>query len=431
MHSIPLNRRHALRQLGACISLPFLESMLPRSIYAAEATRPPVRLVWLYAMSGMWMPSFKPEKTGRDFALTPTLEPLAPLREHVNVLTGLLHANAFLRNPATGRHGQDPLCHLTAADLGRVPGVASQNSISIDQIAAQLLGEFTRIPSLALGAERSGTINFTSTGSPIPLDWNPWQVFQRLFAGTSVEDKKKAEERFLQKKSILDGVVTDTQRLNARLGASDRAKVDEFLNNVREVERRAEVARKWADVPLPKLPDGIKPPPQETPERKRGEHIRLLLDLIVLALQTDQTRVATAMIGYMGCSYPEIGCPDGYHGYTHHDNKADKQQAMAKVDRARVGHVAYFLEKLNAIREADGSTLLDNCLVHFGGGMGSWHESTDLGNFIAGHGGGKLKLGEHLDFKQTPLANLYVMMMQAAGVPLKTFVDSKGPLGIS
>ena len=425
----PIDRRTALRQLGVCVSLPFLEGMLPGTLSASGA-KPPVRLVWLYAMSGMWMPSYKPTKTGREYDLTATLEPLKAVRGHVSILSGLMHANAFLRNGA-GRHGQDPMCHLTAADLGRIPGVGCRNSISIDQVAADHLGEHTRIPSLSLGADRHTTISFTSTGTPIPVEWNPWELFQKFFVGGATEDRKKAEERYQRKKSILDDVIEDSNRLHARLGVNDREKLDEYLGNVREIERRAALARRWDGIPLPKAPDGTKPPPRESPERRRGEHIRLLLDLLALALQTDQTRVATAVIGTMGCSYPEIGCPDGYHGYTHHDNSSNTQQFMAKIDRARLGHVAYFIEKLSNIREAGGGTLLDNSLVHFGGGMGSWHESTDLANLIAGHGGGRFKLGEHLDFKEAPLANLYLMMLQSAGVPIKSFVDGKSPLGIS
>ena len=161
------------------------------------------------------------------------------------------------------------------------------------------------------------------------------------------------------------------------------------------------------------------------------DRIHLLLDIIVLALQTDQTRVATAALGYMGDVYRELGYKDGYHGYTHANNEPGGQKAMAAIDRARIGHMAYFLGKMKAVKEVDGSTLLDNSLVHFGGGMGTWHESNDLPNVIAGHGGGKFKLGEHVAFKQEPLANLYVTMLQAAGVPQKNFADSTGALGIS
>lgn len=198
------------------------------------------------------------------------------------------------------------------------------------------------------------------------------------------------------------------------------------------------------DVPLPAIPPGVKPPKEiggtgqslslgnvQAAAGNFGPRIRLLMDMLVLALQTDQTRVATAVLGHMGDVYKEEKLNDGYHGYTHKISETGGQIGMATIDRLRMGHVAYLLEKMQAVKEADGSTLLDNSLVHFGGGMGTWHESTDLANLIAGHAGGKLKLGEHVVFKQEPLANLYVMMLQAAGVPIKTFVDSKGPLGIA
>jgi hypothetical protein len=161
------------------------------------------------------------------------------------------------------------------------------------------------------------------------------------------------------------------------------------------------------------------------------DKVPLLLDLIVLALQTDQTRVATGLLGHMGDVYRKLNLKDTYHGYTHANNEPGGQKAMATIDRARVGHMAYLLGKMKAVKEADGSTLLDNSLVHFGGGMGTWHESTDLPNIIAGHGGGKFKMGDHVSFKQEPLANLYVAMLQAAGVPQKSFAESTKPLAIT
>jgi hypothetical protein len=288
------------------------------------------------------------------------------------------------------------------------------------------------------------TISYTDTGSPIPADWNPTEVFNRLFTGPSAADKASAETRFLQKKSVLDSVLAQTAKLKGSVGAGDRERLDEYITRLREIEVRAEQSRKWDAVELPPIPAGAKSPNEisgagqslslgnvQAAAGNFGPRIRLILDMLVLALQTDQTRVATAILGHMGDVYKEEKLPDSYHGYTHQISEARGQIGMATLDRFRIGHVAYLLEKMKAIKEVDGSTLLDNSLVHFGGGMGTWHESTDLANLIAGHGGGRLKLGEHIEFKQEPLANLYVTMLQAAGVPVKTFVDSKGPLGIA
>ncbi|NQW46225.1 MAG: DUF1552 domain-containing protein [Planctomycetes bacterium] len=458
-----LSRRHVLKGAGTLLSLPLLECMLPASARAAAAAAPPVRLVWLYAGSGMFMPSYKPALAGRGWAdskefpdvrntfsqvdggkipveIKPlgTLESLLPYKDDISILSGLLHEGAFTRGTVV-RHAQDPMCHLTAVDLFRVPGVACRNGVSIDQVAARHLGQHTRIPALALSHDRGMTINYTDTGSPIPAEWDPYKVFQRLFTGPSTADKAQAEVRFLQRKSILDGVVDQTKKLHATLGADDRERLDEYLTQLREIEARATQARKWDAVPLPKLPDGAEPLKKvngvgqsldlgnpQAAAGNFGPRIRLMLDTLVLALQADQTRVATAILGHMGDVYKEEGLNDSYHGYTH-----TGPVGMAKVDRLRMEHVAYLLGKMKAVQEADGSTLLDNSLVHFGGGMGTWHESTDLANVVAGHGGGRFKLGEHVVFNQQPLANLYVTMLQAAGVPMKSFVDSTGPLQIS
>ncbi|HEV3440543.1 MAG TPA: DUF1552 domain-containing protein [Gemmata sp.] len=446
-----ITRRHALRSIGTMVSLPFLECMLPTGLRAAAAAKPPVRLVWLYVGSGMFMPTYKPSAPGRDWTksatlptdtgfnykvadeLKPlsTLEPLIPFKDDISILSGLFHTGAFKRNSVAIRHGQDPACHLTGVDLGRVPGVAIRNSISIDQAAARHLGEKTPIPSLSMTFDRNLTISYSDTGAPIPADSNPWEIFQKLFAGPTAADKAMAKNRFQQNKSMLDDVLKETKKLHDTLGTSDRERFDEYLTQLREIERRSENALKWSDVPRPKTPEGVKTPPKDTSGMPIVDRIHLLLDIIVLALQTDQTRVATAALGYMGDVYRELGFKDGYHGYTHANNEPGGQKAMAAIDRARVGHMAYFLGKMKSVKEVDGSTLLDNTLVHFGGGMGTWHESTDLPNVIAGHGGGKFKLGEHLVFKQEPLANLYVTMLQAAGVPQKNFADSTGALGIS
>jgi hypothetical protein len=453
-----LSRRHVLRSLGASVGLPFLECMAPRTAWAAPS-KPPVRLVWLYAGSGMFMPAYKPARTGREWHLSTelpdtqnsfkegmpegikplgTLEPLLPLKDHVTLLSGLYHPGAFTRGTVV-RHAQDPMCHLTGADLFRVPGVACRNSVSIDQVAARQVGPQTRLPVLNLTHDRGLTVAASDTGSPIPSDWNPYDIFQRLFTGPSDKDKAWAEVRFLQRKSILDDCMDDAKALLKKLGKEDHERFEEYLSQLRSIETRAEATRKWAGVPLPMLPQGAGElkkiggvgqsldlgNPQAAAAQFKAR-IRLLLDVLVLALQTDQTRIATATLGHMGDVYKEEGLHDTYHGYTH-----TGPAGMAKVDRLRIEHVAYFLERLQGVKEADGSTLLDNSLVHFGGGMGTWHESTDLANFVAGHAGGRLKLGDHVDFQGKPLANLYVAMLQAAGIEIDRFADSTGPLPLA
>ncbi|MBA3700705.1 MAG: DUF1552 domain-containing protein [Planctomycetes bacterium] len=425
----PLSRRSVLRgAAGALISLPFLEALTSRSLVAAEpagGTRP-IRLLWLHSESGIWMPQWKPTTTGTNFALTPTLEPLAPYRSEISVLSGLFHANAFKRNAQAGRHVQDGMCHLTATDLGGTPGVAVKNGISVDQLAAETIGEKTRVPVLNLSIDRNATMSFSAGGTPVPVDWDPREIFSRLFADNSPDAKKLAEARYLQQRSVLDDVMETTRDLSTKLGTTDRQKLDEYLSTVREVERRATVTRTWADRPAVSAPEGTKPP-GPPPDKDRTAYVRLLMDLMVLALQTDQTRLATLRLGFMGCMYPDIGCPDSYHNYTHHDFKADKQAAMAKVDQHRIAHLAYFLGKLKAVKEGEHD-LLHHCVIHYGTGMGADHETTDLANLVIGRGGGALKPGQHLDCKGKPLADLYVRMMATAGMPIKVFADSSGAL---
>lgn len=445
-----ITRRHAFKGVGALISLPLLEAMIPAGARAAEAVKPPVRLVWLFAGSGMFMPAYKPAVLGRDWSnskelaadtglysgvpLAPeikplgTLEPLLPFKDDVGILSGLLHQGAFTRGSVV-RHGQDHMCHLTGVDLFRVPGVASRNGVSVDQVAARHLGRQTRLPSLALTHDRNLTINYSETGSPIPSDSSPSLVFDRLFTGPSAADRAQADLRYQQKKSVLDSVVAETRALHQTLGTADRERLDEYLTQLREIEARAAQARKWESVPLPKAPEGAKL--EKVAVGNFGPQIRLMLDVLLLALQTDQTRVATAILGHMGDTYKEEKFSDTYHGYTHQISQEGGQIGMASIDRLRIGHVAYLLGKMKAVREADGSTLLDNSLVHFGAGMGTWHESTDLANLVAGHGGGRFKLGEHLAFKKMPLANLYLAMLQTAGVPVKAFADSTEPLSLT
>lgn len=422
----PISRRQLLRgAAGVVVGLPVLEAM-SRPLAAAEpGGKPPGRLVWIHTESGMWMPKYKPAKTGADFDLTYILEPLAPFKKRMTVLSGLRHANAFKRNPQTGRHVQDGMCHLTGADLGSTPGVAVRNTVSVDQVAAEAIGENTRLPVLNLTVDRGGTLSYTPAGTPVPSEWDPRAIFAQLFADNSPDAKRQAAARFERNTSVLDDVLESARDLSGKLGATDRRTVDEYLTTVREVERRAKVARAWSDRPAVPPPSGTKAP-GPPPEKDRTAYVRVILDMLALALQADQTRLATARIGFMGCQYPDIGCPDSYHGYTHHDFKKDKQDAMAKVDRHRVGHLAYLLGKLSQVKEGGGS-LLDSCLIHYGAGMGSEHDETDLANLIVG-GGGWVKHAGHVDYGDRPLSNLYLRMLHAAGVKAAKFADSTEPL---
>jgi hypothetical protein len=394
-----LNRRTFLRGSGAMVALPFLEAMSPRRLMGAvsDPDRPPVRLVFIHTESGMWMDAFKPKAFGRDFALTPTLEPLAAFKDDLTV------------------------CFLTGADLGAVPGVPSRNTVSVDQVAVRHLGERTRFPHLHFSPGGIDSIVYSETGTPIPAETNPQAAFNRLFADQSPEARAAAKRRLALNKSVLDDVLESAKDLEKRIGNQDKAKLDEYLTNLREVERRTQVSEKWLDQPAPSVPEGAKAPSEGG---TRSERIRAMMDVTALALQTDQTRVVTLQIGGMGCTYPEIGAPDGYHKYTHEDPKN-----MQKVDRHRVTHLAHFLERLRAIKEGDRD-LLYNSSILYGSGMGTWHESTDLANLLIGHGGGTLKQGMHTDYKGKPLASLFLTMLATAGVEEKRFADAGDRLSL-
>jgi Protein of unknown function (DUF1552) len=422
-----LDRRTFLRGAGALMALPWLESMMPRRLMGSNAAppKPPVRLVFIHTESGMWMETFTPKTTGTGYSLTPTLEPLAPFRNDFSVCTGLFHAAAFKRN-ACGRHCQDTTCFLTGADLGAVPGVPTRNSVSVDQVAVRRLGDRTRFPHLHFSPGGIGSIVHSETGTPIPPETDPQAAFNRLFTDQSPQARTEARRRLALNQSILDDVLDAAHDLDRRLGTQDKAKLDEYLTHVREVERRTQVADKWLDQPAPAAPTGAKAP---SASGTRTERIRALLDVAALALQTDQTRVVTLQIGGMGCMYPEIGASDGYHNYTHHDFKADRIAAMQKVDRHRVSHVAHFLSRLKSAKEGDRDLLFQSSIL-YGSGMGQTHEGTDIPNLLLGHGGGALHPGQHLDFKGKPLSNLFLTMLATAQVEEKRFADGTAPLNL-
>ena len=430
MNSKTFTRRSILRSVGACLPLPFLEI---NQLRAATAT-PPVRLVWLYSASGMWMPEFTPEKTGKgeEWQLSPILTPLAPYKSQMNVLTGLRHANAFKLNPSINRHAQDHVCHLTGADLGRVPGISVKNSVSIDQAIAREIGENTRIPNLSVSIS-SNSISYNENGARIPSERRPDVIFDRLFGSRTQQSMEQMERRFRRHKSILDDLMDQTEQLNQKLGVADRDKLDAYLTSVRDVERRLQIEKKWAGKDPVQTPEGSKRP--NAIPKSRGEEVRLLFDLITLALQTDQTRIVSFQLGEMGCQYPEIGAPDGYHGYTHGaGGSEDARKKMIAVDKQRVSHVAYFLQKLKNISVGEHD-LLYHSFIHYGCGMSETHGEGDVGpgrkgdnlpNLTLGNAGGSLKTNQHLDYGRGPLSDLFVRMAQSAGVEMESFVDSQG-----
>ncbi len=445
MKSLQLHRRTLLRGMGIAIGLPFLEAMISRQGYAASG-KPPLRIAYLNVPNGKHMPDWTPSKVGADFDIRPTLEPVAHLKQQLNILTNLTLDGAAAHGDGGGDHARSAAAFLTGAHPKKTNGSDIFNGISIDQAIAQNLGNQTRFASLELGLEGSSQSGDCDSGyscaypsnlawrnatSPLAKEMDPAAVFDRLFAsGDEAADNKTSVSRKTRRKSVLDFAVEDAKKLHGGLGAADRRKLDEYLYAVREIEGRLVRSEK-----LQVGEEGIPnyPRPSGVP-RELDEHCKLMLDMLALALQTDSTRIATFMFANEGNNrgYPELGAPEGHHDLSHHGKSEEKQAKIAKINRYYVEKLAYFLDLLASVSDGDGS-LLDNCIVLYGSGIsdGDRHNHDDLPILLAGSGGGRLKTGRHIEFpKQTPLCNLYVWMLKQHGIKANSFGDSSGTLDL-
>jgi hypothetical protein len=440
----PIERRTFLRGLGTAMALPFMESALPRSLWAAGAApaTAPLRMAFLFIPNGAHMPAWTPEKEGADFALPATLEPLAKLRDKFMVLSGLAHDTGFAHGDGAGDHARSAATFLTGVHPVKTDGKGIRAGISVDQIAAEKIGRETRFASLELGIEDgrlagscdsgyscaySNNISWRSPTAPAGKEVNPRQLFDRLFGDGREEDKTQSRaKRDLERKSILDLVQQDARGLRQRLGKDDAGKLDEYLTAVREIEARIENPREELFVE-----DGLVRP-RGVP-KDYAKHSRLMGDLLTLALQSDLTRVATWMFANEGSdeNYKMLDISEGHHTLSHHQGEADKQEKIAKINRYHMEQFAYFLDRLNSIPEGDG-TLLDNTMIVYGSGIGDGnaHNHDNLPVLLAGGGrGANFKLGRHVRYEQgTPLMNLYLTMLGAAGVDVDAVGDSTGAL---
>ncbi|MBX6314620.1 MAG: DUF1552 domain-containing protein [Isosphaeraceae bacterium] len=411
---------------------------------SSEKAPAPLRMAFLYIPNGVHMPAWTPEAIGADFKLPPILEPLAPLKEDLLVLSGLAQKNAFSLGDGPGDHARSLACFLTGVHPKKTNGADIKVGISVDQVAAQKIGHATRFPSLELGCERgaqagncdsgyscaySSNISWRSESTPMAKEINPRLVFERLFASDrakEVGDARARRERY--KKSILDFVIEDAEQLSNRLGTADRRKVDEYLTSIREIELRLVRAETTsADLDLPSdftPPVGI---PQDY-----AEHVRLMLDLLALAFQGDVTRIATFVYANEGStrSYRFLGVPEGHHDLSHHGGDPRKHEKLKIINRFHIEQFARFLQKLKAIPEGDG-TVLDHSMIVYGSGIadGNRHNHDDLPILLVGKGGGTIKTGRHLRYeKRTPLNNLYLSMLDRMGTPVESLGDSTGRL---
>jgi hypothetical protein len=430
-----LPRRTFLRGLGASLALPLLDAMVPSmTALAATAAKPVRRLGFIYIPMGSTIAQWTPPcPAGSLTELSPTLSSLAPVRDHLTVLTNLEIQNAY-----PGTHATSNASYLSCATSKWTESTDYELATTVDQVAAQHIGSDTRLPSLELAMDLLTTVgqcdngyacvyqnnlSWSSPTTPLPAEAHPRIAFERLFGDGGSTADRLAEMR--KNSSLLDWMSEDIGRLQKKLGPSDRTKIDQYLDTVREVERRIQKAESAsADSHLPDLDRPVGVP------AAYADHAKLMFDLQVLALQADVTRVITFQLARETSTrtYPEIGVPDAHHPTTHHNNDPEKMAKVAKINAFHVSLFAYFLEKLKATPDGQGS-LLDHSVYLYGSGMGNpnLHDHVNLPILVAGGAAGNLKGGRHLKYEQpAPLANLHLTLLEKAGVHLDKFADSNG-----
>ena len=441
-------RRTFLRGLGAAIALPMLDAMLPTRALAGAigGKKTPVRMAFMFVPNGAHMPDWTPASDGADFDLPYILQPLQAHKSELLVLSGLTQDKGWANGDGGGDHARSAGSWLTCSQPLKSEGSQIRAGISADQLAAAQIGKQTRFASLELGLEPgrqggkcdsgyscaySNSISWRGEATPMTHEVNPRLVFERLFAN---ELPKEAGEgvrrREIYKKSILDFVLEDARSLSAKVGGRDREKLDEYLTAIREIELRVAQAEKSVAAANPSVAAGYEVP--DTVPESFEEHARLLCDMMVLAFQSDTTRICTFMLANEGSnrSYRNIGVNDGHHSLSHHQGDRAKQMKIREINRFHMQQFAYVVSRLRAIPEGDG-TLLDNSMLVYGGGLadGDRHEHTNLPLVMAGRGGGSILPGRHLRYApETPMANLLISMVNRMGVPATSFGDSTGAL---
>jgi hypothetical protein len=434
----PLSRRHALRAIGACVSLPLLDAMLPRSLAAPSKFEPLAkslgrqpRLICCYIPNGVNILEWMPETSGKEYQLSPTLRTLADFRDDFTVLTGLGH-------PASpgGHSGADTW--LTGADLKSTPGSDYTNSVSIDQLAAEKHGKQTRFPSLQLsdnsgtgGAGHSHTLSFDRAGTPMPAENSPRRLFERLFVPESQSDRQATLKRYAERRSILDDVLAEAKSLQRKLGQQDQRKLDEYLGSVRETEQRVERLVSWVDVPKPTVDaKNLQLASQPGNGHDRPMWLDVMLELSYLAFVTDTTRVISFEWSREAGGYGGGG--ENHHELSHHGGDAEMLKRLANIDRFHLERLARFLRFLKSTADGEG-VMLDHTMVLFGSGMnsgkGGEHSPKNLPTLVAGGHRLGLKLGQHLAHnpdQHPPLSNLLLTLVQRMGVEVEQFRDSTG-----
>src|SRR5262247_1041697 len=431
-----LSRRTFLRGAGVTIALPFLESMVPaQTPLSKTAATPKSRLTCIYIPHGATMDHWTPATEGIGFEFSEILKPLEPFREYVNVVSGLCHPQA---GPTDGEDSGGALDHNRAVAVfltGSHPkkGAQSHVGISLDQVIAEKLGQDTPLPSIELSIEESSlgsdagfsgayrnTISWKSPTVPLPMEHSPQVAFERLFGDGSTDAQRKARRE--QSISLLDSVSQQVASLEKELPAADRSRLSQYLEEVREIERRIEKAAKQtkSDVPVPEAPVGI---PDDF-----EEHLKLMWDLQALAFQAEITRVSTLLYSHetSGTVYPKSGVREGFHNASHHSNNRKNMDQFAVLNRYHVSSLTYFFNRLKSTPDGDG-TLLDHSLILYGSTLsdGNEHNHDPLPVILVGGASGRVKGGRHVKYAQhTPMANLYVSLLDKFGIRQEKFGDS-------
>ena len=430
-----LPRRTFLRGVGATLALPLLDSMVPAF---ASTVRQGQRLGFVYVPHGAIMARWTPDTAGRDFELKEILQPLAPFRDRLSIVSGLHHRAA----DTTAVHSLSPTTWLSGVRPKPTQGVDAYAGVTADQYAAMAIGQETMLPSMELATEDHSsligacdrdygciymnTLSWRTPTTPLPMEINPRKVFERMFGEGGSVEQQRARRR--EDRSILDALTQQASSMKLELGGRDRDKLDAYLESVREIERRLQRAESQIDsnqdLVIPEAPAGI-PFVYE-------DHIEIMFDLMTLAFQADITRVITFMMAreLSNRTYPQVGVVEGHHAVSHHQNRDDKMDMNARINRYHAGLFARFLEKLDATEDGDG-TLLDNSMLLYGSNMSNSnaHDHFPLPNLVVGRGRGRLAGGQHVRCADhTPMTNLLLTMLDKADVPMESLGDSTGTI---
>ena len=434
MTSSKMTRRSILRGLGVSLAIPSLESFAVGGVSGI-----PLRMGFTYIPNGVIMDEWRPLETGPLKSLPNSLKPLQNHTADFQVISGLNHTKAYANGDGGGDHARANATFLTGCQARKTAGKDIKVGVSVDQIAADAIGDRTKLRSLELscdGVRRSGkcdsgyscayqyNLSWKTESMPMVPESNPRLVFERLFGNaSSPTDRKGQLKRRVLNKSILDFALKGASNFNKRLGKLDQEKLSEYFTSVRELEKRIEREEKnWEKLPDLKSPVGI-------PENYRA-HLRLMFDMMVLAFQSDSTRISSFLLAHDGSnrSFRDIGVPEGHHSLSHHKNDPEKIKKLAKIDHFYSEQFAYFIDKLSTTQEIDGSRLIDHCMIVFGGGIsdGNRHKHSDLPVLLAGGSSHGLTTGRHVDYEGVPMTNLYLGMLDRAGVQASQVGDSSG-----